>query len=101
MGGSERKTSWKIGTLNVHSIMNKTSGVITHLEEKGCDICLIQETYLKQSDTAKLQEIRDYGWNIFSSPRAERSGGGIGILYRDGVKLKYTPVKAQFKSFQV
>lgn len=99
MGGSERKTSWKIGTLNVHSIMNKTSGVITHLEEKGCDICLIQETYLKQSDTVKLQEIRDYGWNIFSSPRAERSGGGIGILYRDGVKLKYTPVKAQFKSF--
>ena len=81
--------------------MNKTSGVITHLEDKGCDVCLIQETYLKHSDTAKLQEIRDYGWNIFSSPRAERSGGGIGILYRDGVKLKYTPVKMKFKSFQV
>ena len=101
MGRPERKTTWKIGSLNVHSIMNKTSGVITHLEDKGCDVCLVQETYLKQSDTAKLQEIRDYGWNIFSSPRAERSGGGIGILYRDGVKIKYTPVKTKFKSFQV
>ena len=65
MGRPENKKAWKIGTLNVQSIMNKTSGVITHLEEKDCDICLIQETYIKQSDTAKLQEIRDYGWNIF------------------------------------
>ena len=81
--------------------MNKTSGVITHLEEKGCDICLIQETYLKQSDTAKLQEIKDYGWNIFSSPRAERAGGGIGILYRNGVKIKLSQSKKGFKTFQV
>ena len=79
MGGPARKTTWKIGSLNVHSIMNKTSGVITHLEEKGCDICLIQETYLKQSDTAKLQEIRDYGWNIFSSIlELNAQGEGLG-----------------------
>ena len=81
--------------------MNKTSGVLTHLEEKGCDICLVQETYLKQSDTAKLQEIRDYGWNLFSSPRAERSGGGIGILYRDGVQIKLSVGKMKFKTFQI
>ena len=81
--------------------MNKSSGVITHLDEKDCDICLIQETYLKQSDTAKLQEIRDYGWNVFSSPRAERAGGGIGILYRDGVKIKLSQTKKSFKTFQV
>ena len=100
MGRSENKETWRIGTLNVHSLMNKTSGVITHLEDKKCDICLIQETYLKTTDTAKLQEIRDYGWNIYSSPRAERAGGGIGVLYRDGVKVRLSPVR-NFRSFQI
>ena len=85
----------------MHSIMNKTGGVLAHLEEKECDVCLIQETYLKVTDTAKIQEIKDNGWNIFSSPRNERSGGGIGVLYRDGVMVKLAPVKYKFKTFQV
>ena len=81
--------------------MNKTAGVLTHLEEKGCDVCLVQETFLKITDTAKLQEIKENGWNIYSSPRNERAGGGIGVLYRDGVMVKLAPVKDKFKTFQV
>jgi exonuclease III len=81
--------------------MNKTAGVLTHLEDKACDVCLVQETYLKLTDTAKLQEIKENGWNIYSSPRNERSGGGIGVLYRDGVVVKLAPVKYKFKTFQV
>ena len=81
--------------------MNKTAGVLTHLEDKECDVCLVQETYLKDTDTAKIQEIRDNGWNIFSSPRAVRSGGGIGVLFRDGVQVKLSPLRTKFRSFQV
>ena len=81
--------------------MNKTAGVLTHLEEKDCDVCLVQETYLKNTDTAKIQEIRDNGWNIFSSPRTSRTGGGIGVLFRDGVRVKLSPLKRSFQSFQV
>ena len=101
MGGSEDEKVWRIGTLNVHSLMNKTAGILDHLEDNQCDICLVQETYLKNSDTAKVQEIREYGWNIYSSPRAERAGGGIGVLYRDGVKVKLSPTRSTFKSFQI
>ena len=101
MGRSEDEKIWRIGTLNVHSLMNKTSGVLDHLEENRCDICLVQETYLKNSDTAKVQEIREYGWDIYSSPRAERSGGGIGVLYRNGVKVRLSPTRKTFKSFQI
>ena len=101
MGRSEAKTTWRVGTLNVHSLMNKTAGVLTHLEEKECDVCLVQETYLKSTDTAKIQEIRDNGWNIYSSPRAARSGGGIGVLFRDGVRVKLSPMRRGFQSFQV
>ena len=42
-----------------------------------------------------MQEIRDNGWNIFSSPRAERAGGGIGILYRDGTTSDHHLVLAE------
>eukprot|EP00116_Pleurobrachia_bachei_P014876 sb/3475138/ len=55
---------------------------ISHLEDADCDICLIQETFLKSTDTGKLQEIRENGWDIFSCPRGDRGGGGIGILFR-------------------
>ena len=81
--------------------MNKTGGVISHLEEEECDICLVQETFLKSTDTGKLQEIRDNGWDILSCPRGDRGGGGIGILFRDGIVLRHCPVKTKFKSFQV
>ena len=56
---------------------------------------------MKATDTGKLQEIQDNGWNIYSCPRAERGGGGIGILFRDGLVLKQCPVKSRYKSFQV
>lgn len=72
-----------------------------HLEDKLVDVCLVQETFLKNTDTAKIQEIRDNGWNIYSSPRAARSGGGIGVLFRDGVKVKLSSVQKSYKSFQI
>lgn len=72
-----------------------------HLEEQECDVCLVQETYLKNSDTAKIQEICDNGWNIFSMPRAVRSGGGVGVLFRDGVRVKHSPLLTSYKSFQI
>ena len=74
---------------------------MTHLEDKECDVCLVQETYLKSTDTAKIREIQDNGWNIYSSPRSVRSGGGIGVLFRDGVTVRLAPVKDKFKTFQV
>ena len=85
----------------MHSIMNKTGEVLSHLEDENCDVCLVQETYLKATDSAKIQEIRDNGWNIFSSPRGERGGGGIGILFRDGVSVKMCPISRGYKSFQI
>ena len=56
---------------------------------------------MKSTDTGKLQEIKDNGWDIFSCPRGDRGGGGIGILFRDGIVLRQCPVKTKYKSFQV
>ena len=70
-----------------------------HLQDQECDICFVQETFLKEADTAKLQEIRDYGWNILSNHRKHRSDGGIAFLYRKDITLKSNNNK--YKSFQV
>ena len=72
-----------------------------HLQDTGCDVCFVQETFLRDGDKAKLAEIQDYGWNIISNPRKYRSGGGIAMLYRNSIELKCNTKVAKYKSFQV
>lgn len=81
--------------------MNKTVGVMEHLLEVDCDICFIQETFLRDGNKAKLAEIKDYGWNVLSDPRKHRSGGGIAMLYRNTITLKNNNKVTKYKSFQV
>ena len=69
--------------------------------DKDVDICLVQETFLCQGDTAKLKEIKDLSWQIKSDPRKHRSGGGIATLSKHAVKLKYNDKVKKYKSFQV
>lgn len=72
-----------------------------HLLEMDCDICFVQETFLREGDKAKLGEIKDYGWNILSDPRKHRSGGGIAMLFRNTFQLKGNSKVTKYKSFQV
>ena len=75
-------------------------GVMEHLLEVGCDICLVQETFLSDKDTAKM-EIKDYGMEIISNPRKYRSGGGIAVIYRKSLEMKCNGNLVTRKSFQV
>ena len=72
-----------------------------HLLEVDCDICFIQETFLREGDKAKLAEIRDYGWSVLSNPRKHRSGGGIAMLYKNTITLNNNNKVTKYKSFQV
>lgn len=72
-----------------------------HFDDVSCDICLVQETFLKVSDKAILKEINDLGWNILSNPRKHRSGGGIAILYKPDISLKSNDKVVKYKSYQV
>ena len=91
----------RLGTFNVRSLVNKTVGVMEHLLDMDCDICFIQETFLREGDKAKLAEIREYGWSVLSDPRKHRSGGGIAMLYRNNIQLKANNKVTKYKSFQV
>ena len=72
-----------------------------HLLEMDCDICFVQETFLRDGDKAKLMEIKDYGWSILSDSRKHRSGGGIAMLYKNTIQLKSNNKVMKYKSFQV
>ena len=101
--GPKDKTRKKLrcGTFNVRSLLNKTVGLLEHLWEADCDICFMQETFLRDGDKAKLTEIKDSGWSILSDPRKHRSGGGIAMVYRSSIELKPNTKVTKFKSFQV
>lgn len=72
-----------------------------HLLEVNCDICLVQETFLSDKDTAKLMEIKDYGMEVISNPRKYRSGGGIAVIYKKCIDMKCNVNIDKFKSFQI
>ena len=72
-----------------------------HLQDNKCDICFVQETFLRVEDKAKIQEIKNYGWNIISNPRKYRTGGGIAILYKNSIELKCNTNVTKYKSYQV
>ena len=82
-------------------MVNKIVQVLEHFDDMSCDICLLQETFLKVSDKAILKEINDLGWNIMSNPRKHRSGGGIAILFRPDILLKNNDKLKKYKSYQV
>ena len=91
--------SLRIGSLNCNSLVNKTAGVLEHLEDQLVDICLLQETYLRKGDEAKFQEIKDRGWEIFSAPRKERTGGGVAVIYKAGMGVKSNSTR-NFTTFE-
>ena len=91
-----------IASFNVNRLVNKSVEVLEHLTDEGVDICLMQETFLKEADTAKLQEIEDSGWAILSDPRKHRSGGGIAVVYdKSYLNLKSNSRVKKYKSYQL
>ncbi len=75
--------------------------MLEYFGDTSCDICLVQETFLKEADKAILKEITDLGWSILSNPRKHCSGGGIAILYKPDIVLKSNEKVTKYKSYQV
>ncbi len=50
----------------------------------GIDICLLTETWLKSRDAVTRAELKPTGYDFKGSPRPSgRTGGGIGIMYKN------------------
>ena len=89
----------KIATYNPRSINNKTIEVLEFIKDIDVDIVLIQESWLKENDTAKLAEIKELGYQTLSNPR-NRRGGGVAVLHKQYLKIKSNRKAPKFKSFE-
>ena len=88
-----------IGLLNARSICNKIPELMDLITDAGLDILCVTETWLKKNDEAIFREIHEFGYDIFSQPRAGR-GGGVGFICKIGFPVVHHKVK-KFKSFEV
>ena len=94
------KCKLKIATYNTRSIINKTVKVLEFIKDINVDVVLIQESWLKENDDAKLAEIKELGYQPLSNPRKKRDGGGVAVFHKEYLKLKVNQKSPKFKSFE-
>ena len=88
------KYSLKIGLFNAQSLCNKIALVTELIHENNIDLLRVTETWLKVKVKAKIRELHELGFNIFSAPKAGR-GGGVGFIFKSGISNQ------ESKSFKV
>ena len=91
----------KIGTLNCQSLCNKTEGVVEHFKERDIDVLMLQETFLKPKDAAKIKELQDHGVCFLSCPRTcGRERGGLAVIFKPTLKIKVNNKTDKYNSFE-
>ena len=86
-----RSKNLTVGLANVRSIKNKDNLLKQMLVEKRIDICVLTETWLNNKDNQWIEstELNKDGFRMENSFRKNgRKGGGIGLVYKDGYRIK-------------
>lgn len=52
------------------------------------DICTITETWLKDKDTAVINELKKEGYDFKEHNRKDKAGGGTAIIYKNSLKVE-------------
>ena len=81
--------SLKFLSFNCCSIRSKVPQICDFLTNQNIDIALLQETWLKKSDSAIVAEMLDYNINTIQvrKSRIFDLGGGVAILSKNELKL--------------
>ena len=70
-----------IGTANCWSVNKKTTELLVALHQEHYDICFLTETWIKKDDPRVISKLEATSFKYNGSPREDREGGGIAILY--------------------
>ena len=73
--------------LNAQSVRNKTADFVDYICENKYDLVAITETWLQKREDAVRVEHRATGYELIDYPRSGRSGGGIGLLFYDCLRV--------------
>ena len=84
---------------NAQSARNKVDTLTGYILEEDLDITVLTETWLKDGDIAMTRDLAPDGFSIYNVNRKLKSGGGVAIIYRDGLIFKPTNHK-HFESLE-
>ena len=78
----------KLATLNIQSVRNKTDIIIDLMHDLDIDILCITETRLSDNDIPIISSLNTKSLRFTHLRRpGPNYGGGIGVLYRNNIKL--------------
>ena len=85
------KPEVKLGVMNARSVANILDNVFDHIIDNNLDIVALTETWLSNEEVSNrrvVMECSTHGFTLHHVPRnSGRTGGGVGVLINDRVKL--------------
>ena len=85
--------------INCRSMVNKMQEIQLELVNNNLDLCILTETWIKDSDTFTPTRLCPNGYKSLSISRQDKVGGGIAIIYNS--KLNISMARGQlFKTME-
>ena len=75
------------GLLNARSVRNKGHVLCETILDRGLDALFLTETWLTDSDDVSITDLTPQGFNFLHVPRTAKKGGGVGLVYKTGLKV--------------
>ena len=76
-----------LSLINTRSICNKIPSFQECLLDQKVDVCIINESWLKEGDILTRNTVPPVGYKILSKPRLNQIGGGIAIIYSENIAV--------------
>ena len=87
--------------LNARSVCNKTLVIKDFVVDHAVDLLGITETWLHlKGDDVTIGELCPSGYRFVHTPRPVGTGGGVGLLYKQGFCTKTRMCQHSFRSFE-
>ena len=87
--------------LNARSVRNKTLVIKNFVVDYAVDLLDIMETWLHlKGDDVTIGELCPSGYSFVHTPRQAGTGGGVGLLYKQGLCTKTRMCQHSFRSFE-
>ena len=88
-------TSHKFALYNIRSITNKGLLINDLIIDKNLDYLGLVETWQQQNDFLHLNSATPPGFVYLSKPRTSGKGGGLALIYREGLKVEILSLPEQ------
>ena len=95
-----RATHLRGGLINIQSVSNKTIQIREMINDRAFDIVALIETWLMESDSAKINEMTPFTHTFHHIPREGKRGGGVGLFASKALTHLRVQKRIEVESFE-